>query len=229
MTSTTPHDRDMAVLREHLDTFVLHATTVMPPRSECSITLRTGREDVRLSSSGPRAARCDDLEVAAGIGPCIDAVDTLRVTLTPDLDQETRWADWTGVVRELGFRSVGAFPIHVGDGARAAFNVYSEQPDPWDRDALLRCDVYAQQVATVVDLFLETSDLRRTRQELQRAVAAQAAIDQAIGAIMVAQACDAGTALQVLRARSREEGSGLTDAARRVLDALDRDARTRDV
>jgi len=38
----------------------------------------------------------------------------------------------------------------VADGVVAALNLYSDEPDPWDGDALVRADGYVQAVARAI-------------------------------------------------------------------------------
>lgn len=211
---------DAAALRlmdEHLTMFATRAAYQLRPDRSCSITVRDPLGLRRSASSEARAAYCDEIETADGAGPCIEAMDELRVVMVPDLADEVRWGAWTAAARSMGFRSAIAFPAHVSQPARAALNVYSEQPDHWDRDMIIRCDVYAQQIAAVLDLCLGVADLEQKRRHLQEALQAQRAIDQAVGAIMATRRCDAAEALHILQDASRERDVGLTLSAEQVL------------
>jgi hypothetical protein len=208
------------LLSGHLDEFAIRASGVLPPGLECSITVATADGVRRVASSDPRSARCDDVEVAEDAGPCIEAMDTLQVTLVPAVETEDRWPGWVQTARTLRFRSAAAFPAHVRGETRAAFNVYSETPGPWSRDTLVRCDVYAQQIAVATDLCLHLEDLGRVQDRLQDALLAQVAIDQAIGAIMATNECDAADALEILRSASRDDGDDLPAVARQMLSAI---------
>lgn len=207
-------------LDEQLRAFVVHAGAVLPPGTECSIIVTSQQGGRRVASSDERSARCDELELALEAGPCVDAVDDLQVTVARDLQVEERWQPWTRQAQELGFRSVAAFPAQLRGDLRAALNVYSERPDPWDRDTLLRCDGYAQQLGAVVDLHQDVEDLLRVQRRLQDALAAQTVVDQAVGAVMVTDRCDAPTALATLTTSARTHGVPLPEAARWALEAL---------
>ncbi len=219
-TATGMQGEDDAALRlmdEHLTMFATRAAYQLRPDRNCSITVRDPFGLRRSASSEARAAYCDEVETADGSGPCIDAMEELRVVLVPDLADEVRWGAWTAAARAVGFRSAVAFPAHVRQPARAALNVYSEQPDHWDRDTIVRCDVYAQQIAAVLDLCLGVADLEQKRRRLQEALLAQKAIDQAVGAIMATQRCDAADALLTLQDAARQGDAGLTASAAQVL------------
>lgn len=220
------HVQRDAMLDEHLGMFVTRAAYHLGPDRGCSITVLDGADVRRAASSDPRAAHCDEVEAAERVGPCVDAMGTLQAVLVPDLGQETRWPAWTATARALGFRTAAAFPAHLDGHASAALNVYGDRMDEWDQSTLVRCDVYAQMIGTVVDLCLRTEQLEQRRAALQEALAAQAAIDRAVGAVMATAGCDAAEALHILKTASRNGGADLPDIARTVLhDLVDRSAR----
>ncbi|NLE72215.1 MAG: GAF domain-containing protein [Actinomycetales bacterium] len=131
-----------AILREAAAQ-IGHATS-------CSVIVRVRDGLTRLASSDARAAACDDAEVQDRRGPCVLAMDQLSGVLVPDVATEDRWAAWTAAAREAGFRSGAALPAYVADGVVAALNLYSDEPDPWDGDALVRADGYVQAVARAI-------------------------------------------------------------------------------
>lgn len=118
--------------------------------TSCSVILRLEQGLRRVASSDDRAAACDDAEVAERGGPCVLAMDQLSGVIVPDVSIETRWPGWVAAARAGGFRSGAALPAYVRDGAVIALNLYSEQLDPWDAEALVRADSYAQEVARVL-------------------------------------------------------------------------------
>lgn len=220
------HLQQDTLLDEHLDLFVMRAAYHLGADLSCSITVLDGADVRRAASSDPRAAHCDEVEAAERVGPCVDAMGTLQAVLVPDVTQETRWPAWAATARALGFRTAAAFPSHLDGHAGAALNVYGDRLQEWDRATLVRCDVYAQMIGTVVDLCLRTEELDRRRAALQEALAAQAAIDRAVGAVMATAGCDAAEALHILTTASRDGGADLPDIARTVLqDLVDRPAR----
>lgn len=222
----TRHIQLDAVLDEELGVFVARAAYHLGPDRSCSITVLDGADVRRAASSDPRSAHCDEVEAAERVGPCIDAMGSLQAVLVPDLAQETRWPAWAATARALGFRTAAAFPAHLGGRASAALNVYDDRLQAWDRSSVVRCDVYAQMIGTVVDLCLRTEELEERRVALQDALAAQAAIDRAVGGVMATTGCDAAEALHILKTASRDGGADLPDIARTVLqDLVDRPVR----
>jgi hypothetical protein len=216
----TQADEGLESLAEHLGLFVERAGHHLGFDLACSIMVVDAGEVRQAASSDPRAAHCDEVEAAEYVGPCVDAMESLQAVLVPDLRAETRWPSWRSTALATGFRSAAAFPAHLAWPARAALNVYSERLDPWDRDTVVRCDVYAQMIGAVVDLCLRTEELDRRRAALETALEAQAAIDRAVGAVMATSGCDAAEALRILRTATRQGESDLPEVARTVLQRL---------
>jgi hypothetical protein len=202
-----------------LEDFILHAAYHLGADIECSISIRDDGVTRRVASSGPRAARCDEVEYANDSGPCVAAMDTLSVELVPDISAEERWPEWGRASLAEGFRSAAAFAVHVGPRADAALNIYSDLVDPWDRDRIVRADVYAQQLGLVLTLAL---DLERVQAdgELPDSLRAQVEVDRAVGAVMALHACSASEGLAMLQEESMQDHLALGEVARRVLREL---------
>jgi hypothetical protein len=204
-------------LESALEDFVLHAAYHLGADVECSISLRHGGASRRVTSSGTRSARCDEVEYAENSGPCVAAMDDLTVQLVRDLAADDRWPAWQQAALAEGFRSAAAFAVHVGPRADAALNLYSDSLDPWDRDRIVRADVYAQQLGLVLTFALQVERLQGDDGGLSESLAAQAEIDRAVGAAMAMHDCSASQALAMLQAESSQEHLPLGEVARRVL------------
>lgn len=207
-------------VRDHLDDFAARAGGRLGPGTLCSISVRQAGHDRLAASSGPRATACDEAEFRAGAGPCVTAMDDLQVVLVPDVAREDRWPDWTSQTRAVGFRSSAAVPAHVADGAEVALNLYNEQVDAWDADALLQADGFAQEVARTVGLCLQVARLTERVDHLAMAVAARDVINQAIGVVMVTNACSADEAMAILRSASTNRAVDMVQVAAAVVEGI---------
>ncbi len=205
-------------VREHLDDFAVRAGHHLGSGTHCGVSLRHLGQDRLAAASSGRAARCDEVEYRTGAGPCVTAMDHLQVVLVPDVVADTRWASWREVTLAQGFRSGAAVPAHVTDGAEIALNLYSDDVDPWDRDTLIRADMYAQQIAGTVELCLEVAALTREVTDLRAARGVQERIDRAVGMTMAARGVPADAALTHLRDRAVAEGRDVSDVAADVVD-----------
>lgn len=189
-------------VRGHLDDFALRAGRHLGTDTDVSITVRHAGRDRLAASSDPRAARCDEIEHAAGAGPCITAMDLMQVVLVPDIVDDTRWESWRRASLDAGYRSGAGIPAHVADGVEIVLNLYAERVDPWDRTAILRADTFAQQVAVTVGLCLEIARLSSAYAD------AQAALQdlQRLNALVVQAVMDDGAAAPELLRRVRDAG-----------------------
>jgi hypothetical protein len=210
----------LPLLDEHLTEFARHASATLGTASSCSIIMELDGHLRRSASSNHESAACDDSEIASGAGPCLDAMEFRQVVMIDDVRPEQRWAEWAATTRAAGFLSAGAFPGHTGSSASVAVNVYRQLFGPWSRDDLVRADVYAQQVARVLDLCVRVGDLDMQQRALRDALEAQHTIDQAIGAVMATNHCDAATALSILRSGATSRNVLLSDVAASILDSL---------
>jgi hypothetical protein len=208
----------MTTIEAHLDDLAMRASHNLGAGIDCSITLRHRGEDRRVASNSERAGLCDDAENAAGSGPCLTAIDELHTMFVPDVLAEDRWPEWRRQVIESGYRSSAAFPVDIGDGADIAFNVYSEQPDPWSPATVLHADVYAQQVGTVLALCLAVARLARTSAEAGAAARTADTINRAVGVVMAREHVHADEALQLLTEQAADRNIDLADVAATVLE-----------
>lgn len=223
-----PGDRMMIrLVDQQLTDFAMHAAATLGWASSCSITMELDGRPRRTASSDALSAACDDVEVTSGSGPCLDAMTSRQVVIVDDVRLEESWPEWTRTTAAAGFLSAGAFPGHTrSGGGGVAVNVYREGVGPWHRDDLVRADMYAQQVARVLDLCQSLGDAQSQRAELVEAMRAQRSIDHAIGAVMTTHDCDAATALMLLRSGAIRQSVDVSDVAATVLRALERRAST---
>jgi GAF domain-containing protein len=200
-------------VREHLDDFALRAGHHLGRGTHCSISLRHAGEDRLAASSGPRPAGCDEVEFREGAGPCVTAMDDLQVVVVPDLLDDARWPAWNEHARAAGFRSSAAVPANVGEDADIALNLYSDLVDPWDREALIQADTFAQQIARTVGLCLQVARMAQQLEDMRAAVAARDVINQAVGAVMVTNGCSVEEALAVLHSASTHRNVDMVEVA----------------
>lgn len=140
--------------RTALEGYAVGARERLGPDTHASIVIRRGQQVAFAGASDERAARCDQVEVREGEGPCITAMQELHGVLVTDVDADKRWPVWADAASQAGFRSAAALPAYVDDETTIAVNLYSEDLDPWDRERLIGIDQYVQKVAEAVRLQL---------------------------------------------------------------------------
>ena len=210
-----------AVSVEDLAERVARAAAVhVGPATSATITLRRDGRPTLMSASDPAAADCDEVEYATGDGPCLDAIDIGRLVHVADIAEETRWPLWRAAAQDRGFGSAAALPRVVRPGVEIALNLYAPEPRAWTEPALSVADIYADQVACGLALFLRTADQAELNADLRAALVSRAVIDQAIGVIMAENRCTSAEAMSILRSAARHRKTKLRDVAATVLEGV---------
>lgn len=210
---------DTEGLQDYLDKVAASAADHIAPEAQTTVTLqRDGRTTVAASSGEP-ARECDEIEYAAGSGPCLSAIAAGRPFLIPSLEQETRWPEWTAAAIARGFRSGAAFPARVEDDTAVAINVYSTVLGGTDGSESAGL-AYAEEASRALRLVLRLADEAELTADLRATLASRQIIDQAVGVIMAQNRCTASEAVDILKSASQNRNMKLRDVAARIVEAL---------
>ena len=188
--------------------------------TSATITLRRDRRPTLVAASDPRAARCDEVEYAADDGPCLTAIDVGHVVHVPDVADEARWPQWRAAAQANGYGSAAALPREVRPGVHIALNLYATSPHAWDDAALVVAEMYADEIARAVELFLRSADQAELNADLRAALESRAVIDQAIGVVMAENRCAASEAMAILRSAARHRQTKLREVASAVIESV---------
>jgi len=211
---------ETATIEAYLDGFTARAATYLGADIECGITVRQLGRDRRAASSDARVARCDDVELAIGAGPCLTAMDERRTLTTREIWRDDRWVAWRDAAELEGFRSAAAVPASAGAGTEIALNLYSEQADPWGPEQLVRAELFAEQIAQVTALCIGIAEQTVINADLTAAMASRSTIDQAIGIIMAQNRCSTDDAFAILRRASSHRNVKLRVVAAAVVQGI---------
>jgi hypothetical protein len=177
-----------------------------------------------IYATDPRIAQLEELQNAAGEGPCLDSYLLGRPVSEPDLAARGHLT-WPVLGRgavAAGMRALFSFPLQLDDASFGALNLYRLEPGPLTRqetaDARLLAAVVAREVLAMQagappgSLPAGVADLSGDR----------AAIEQATG--MVAAQLDVSVleAGGRLRGRARDDGRHLADLAHAVVARTER-------
>jgi hypothetical protein len=180
-----------------------------------------------MSGDVPRGSVCttdavsaliEQLQYDLGEGPCVDAYNSDRPVLEPDLKSSThQWPAFSPPALEAGVRAVFGFPLQVGAVRLGALNLYCDAPgalsDEQHRDALLMADITAQAL-----LLLQADAPSGTvAAALDEHAEFQYVVHQASGMVAAQLDVTVGQALLRLRAHSFGNDRHLTDVARDVV------------
>ena len=157
----------------------------------------------------------EDAQVTARQGPCIDAAGHGQPVLAADLaeDGSTRWPAFTALARARGVAGVFAYPLQVGAARLGVLSVYRGRPGVWTRDE--RWIVAALAAAATDGLVYGGDhglDMHGPR-DLAGGFAAQQALYQAQGMVMVDLQVSITEAVARLRQHAHEQHGRVSDVA----------------
>jgi hypothetical protein len=166
------------------------------------------------------SARIEELQVALGEGPCVDAVGRAGPVLVQDLSDHhdlsvERWPSFMRAAHEVGVRAVFAFPMRIGVLGIGAVDLYRTTPGSLSEDELSGA-LLAAEVAGVAVLGLRP-DAEAALVEDSDAGAYLAQVHQATGMVMVQLGVSVDQAFLLLRARAFAAGRPLHDVATDVV------------
>jgi GAF domain len=168
-----------------------------------------------IAATDGAAMELEELQFTLGEGPCVDASQTGRPVLQPDLARTAplRWPAFAGGALQAGVRAVFAFPLRVGAIRVGVLDLYRDRIGPLSADDLTEALSFAD-AATLVLLNAQAgSPVRGAVQVLDD----RAEVHQATGVVSVQAGVGLAEALVLLRARAFADQRPIGDLARDVL------------
>jgi hypothetical protein len=172
-----------------------------------------------LASAGRLAGQVEELQFAAGEGPCVEAFNHGVPALEPDLAGSgvARWPGFARAALPLGVRAVFAVPLQVGEARVGALDLASDTVGPLSGDALADVLVLAE-VTTNAVLLLQAGAVPGTLgQALRRAGPDRIVVHQATGMVSAQLRMPVVDALARLRAFAVSADRALDEVAADVV------------
>jgi hypothetical protein len=168
-----------------------------------------------VAATDGAAMELEELQFTLGEGPCVDASQTGRPVLQPDLalTAPLRWPGFAGGALEAGVRAVFAFPLRVGAIRLGVLDLYRDRAGPLSTDELAEALSFAD-AATLLLLHAQASTASSGAVPV---LDDRAEVHQATGVVSVQAAVGLAEALVLLRARAYADERPLGDLARDVL------------
>ncbi|MEJ5945767.1 GAF and ANTAR domain-containing protein [Pseudokineococcus basanitobsidens] len=221
---TRPGDRSRALaelarisldqpLGEVLQQVVDLAVEMLDGVRALSVTLVDDGSTRSAAFSDPVAARLDERQYEDGFGPCTDAARSGGVVRVRDTAHEETYPGFAALARRYGVRSVTSVGMPWGERVVGALNLYvvGEDPLPEDEVELARTFAgYAAAALANAALYASTAELA---EQMQRAMASRAVIEQAKGVLVAALGVDPEEAFAELSRRSQRSNTKLRDVA----------------
>jgi len=171
----------------------------------------TGGTHKTLAPTSDLMFQLDELQMATGEGPCLQAALDEIVIRVDDFDNEPRFPNYAPKVAELGLRSALSLKLYTADRTAGALNLFAYEPNPWNTEAETIGMVLAAHAASAILASRES-------EQLQSALSSRDRIGQAKGIIMERFKIDDVRAFAMLRQLSQETNTKLVDVAQRVID-----------
>jgi GAF domain len=168
-----------------------------------------------IAATDGAAMELEELQFTLGEGPCVDASQTGRPVLQPDLARTAplRWPAFAGGALEAGVRALFAFPLRVGAIRVGVLDLYRDRAGPLSTDELAEALSFAD-AATLLLLHEQASTAAWSAVPV---LDDRAEVHQATGVVSVQAAVGLAEALVLLRARAFADQRPLGDLARDVL------------
>jgi hypothetical protein len=205
-------------LDETLKLITRSASDTIPGVIEASIsvTTREGRIET-LAPTGPLVIRADHLQYELHEGPCMDAALEQPIVVVGDLATDPRWPDFGPKAATLGFGSQVAFQFRAEPHTRGALNLYAQEVDAIDQDAVHLGSMFASQVAVAMGW-------ARQDETLNEALATRNVIGQAVGIVMERYRLDSDRAFAFLVRLSQTGNTKLRVVATALVDQTNANA-----
>lgn len=197
------------------------ALTRVIPASGVGLSLLTddtyGGGTIAASDANSRAL--EELHFTLGEGPCIDAYNSRRPVLEPDLGTHgsRRWPGYAPAAQQRGVRAVFAFPLQVGAARAGALDIYRTETGSLTPDALTQAFTFADvAMGLLVDGQARAGDTLFSP-DLDGALANRLEVYQAQGMVMVDLGAGIEEALARLRAHAYAEGRTISAVAKDIV------------
>ncbi|MFI5510309.1 GAF and ANTAR domain-containing protein [Mycobacterium sp. NPDC051804] len=164
-----------------------------------------------LAGTSELPHKLDDLQMAFGEGPCVQAALDDVIVRTDDFRTEQRWPKYSPEVVKLGILSGLSVKLYTADRTAGALNLFGFEPNGFDSEDETIATVLASHAAAAILA-------SRQGEQLQSALSTRDRIGQAKGIIMERYGIDEIAAFDMLKRLSQDSNVRLADIAQRVID-----------
>ena len=190
------------------------ATLVVSGCDHASLLVRREGRYVTVGASDRIAQRIDDMERAAGDGPCIDAIEDETPQIDTDLTTPSLWPKLAArLVAETPVRGAMGFRLLVDRQVTGALNLFSDTPNAFDKESAGHAVVLASFASVAINAIGQGEDAAT----LRKGLLSNREIGKAVGMLMLLDGLNEDDAFDVLRRNSQDLNIKLADVARKVI------------
>lgn len=192
------------------------ATLVVSGCDHASLLVRRDGRFVTVGASDSIAQRVDDMERAAGDGPCVDAIEEETPQVETDLTTPSQWHNLAArMVAETPVRGAMGFRILVDKRKTGALNLFSDTAGVFDTESAGQAVTLASFASVAINAVAQGEDVST----LRRGLLSNREIGKAVGMLMMLHGVDEQEAFNILRRYSQDLNIKLADVARTVIES----------
>ncbi|MFC0624593.1 GAF and ANTAR domain-containing protein [Kribbella deserti] len=175
-----------------------------------ALAARGGRAEIGAVTD-PVIEAVYQLQIDTGEGPLLTALTEQIIIGVRDINEETRWPQWSAKLATIGIGSVLHMPLAIGEQTVGVMSLYSSEPNAFSDDDLAIAHILARHASIAVAA-------ARHEETMAKAVDARKLVGQAMGILMVKFDVDGDRAFAILKRYSQDTNTKLRDVAQRVID-----------
>ncbi len=169
---------------------------------------------VTVGASDALARNIDQMELEAGDGPCLDAIEEETPQIDTDLTTAPHWPKLAArLLEETPVRGAMGFRLLVNKRKGAALNLFSDTPNMFDDESAGRAAVLASFASVAINAVAKGEDAA----SLRRGLLSNREIGKAVGMLMLLHDLSEDEAFDLLRRHSQALNIKLADVAREVI------------
>ncbi|WAJ46873.1 GAF and ANTAR domain-containing protein [Mycobacterium sp. Aquia_216] len=191
------------------------ATLTVRGCDHASLLILDNGRYVTVGASDGLARKIDELELRAGDGPCLDAIEEETPQIDADLTTAPHWPKFAAMLlEETPVRGAMGFRLLVNNRKGAALNLFSDTPNSFDAESAGRAAVLASFASVAINAVAKGEDAA----SLRRGLLSNREIGKAVGMLMLLHDLTEEEAFDLLRRHSQALNIKLADVAREVIE-----------
>jgi hypothetical protein len=209
-TSLAEIARGASAPKEIYPAICVAATLTIPGCDHASLMISHNGVFSTAAVSDAVARQIDNLELALGSGPCLDAFEMRTAQIQADLTADGRWPALTSrVLADTPVRGALSVQLPVDRARTGALNLFSDTPNALDEESIQHALVLGAFATVATNAVAQGEDAA----SLRRGLASSREIGKAIGMLMVLNDVSDDDAFGLLRRTSQTTNVKLADVA----------------
>ena len=186
-----------------LDTIIDWTRTAVASTDAGILLLRAKGKIETAVPTSPEVAKAHEMQIELSEGPCLQVItDNVDSFVIGDTASDIRFPTWGPAAARLGFRSAISVVLNTSQKRFGSLNVYSSEPQAFDRDDLAVVEVFSHRAARAMAVAEDSAGL-------VTALDTRKLIGQAQGILMERLDIDADRAFEYLVRQSQARNEKL--------------------